>query len=250
MHNLESETPKTRDINRDLKAEDDVLQAMDASMTYMTYDARRVLEAMKESLNARLYDQAMVIIWCHKFGINRTHETLLAYKQPSLRETILNVENTNAFERQQKRTNAAAKVKRIENEGEQKISSKQARVDLRDVIYDPKLILYMYSIDQEVLLADYDVRLDRLFALLQDISEQDLMRVLGEIQEAQGRCHMWTVFHKLEEYAGAILRNIKDPEGYHHFVPTEHGVMPLDMQERLQKFIDDRKKARRQDGSH
>lgn len=268
---MESGTTENRNSNRDLKAEDEALRALQTSLTYLSYDARRVLEALKESQNAYLYDQGQIMIWCHNYGANKTYEVLFAHQQSSLRSTIMSINVDHVFgdratsmlrreddsdpsssrdefdtpeEQKRKRKAAANKARTLQRQLDRATMPKKVKLDLQRVKYDPRLINFIYLIDQEVLLSDYDVRLDRLFKLLENISEQELVEVLVDIQESSARCQMWNVFHRLEERAGALLRASKEPEGYHRYVHQTPGSMPEDMHNRLQAFLDKRKKAR------
>ena len=211
----------------------DELRVSDVKMRYISYDARRVFKALKvHSYNA--YDQAIVILWCNNYGINTTHSILSSKFDRSIRDAIDNIVISRQFENKKRTTDLK-------------------KISFMPYIFDPIAIQRLIAIDRAILVSDYEVRLDRLFEILAtfrtEAQKQIFLGLLDELAEFRGRCSMWAVLNKLEEYMDSITQAVEGLAEFDEYaIPPRENERDPEAVEMLRKHLEFVKKARESHG--
>lgn len=270
------ESTEARHNDSNLKFKDvDAMRESSLRLTYLSYDARRVLEAFqgeKETNACNIFYQATLILWCHNYSAHKTYEVIFKHFKTSLCYTIDSVNVDVSFERKgrkpkryddedlsrvtdeemtpeekkQRQKVAARRARKIQNDQEQSDRPKFSKFNLAKEFLDLKKFYYLYLIDRNLLLADWGARLDILFRIFSKIEESDFTNLLNEIATMQGRCNMWLVSNKLEEFIGTTEHAADDMKNSRHVV-KEKPLYHLSDGAR-QKAIDDLNEERRNRG--
>lgn len=180
----------------------DLLRVSERKMRYVSYDARRVLKAL-DAHSYNVYDQIIIILWCNNYGINSTYKVVSAKYTYSIRDAIDNVSIPKQFESKKRITDLR-------------------RISFAPYIFDPIAVQRLIDIDRTILVSDYEARLDRLFEILATFrteeQEQIFLRLLDELGESRGRCNMWAVLNKLEEYMDSLEQAVEGLAGFSEYV--------------------------------
>lgn len=244
-------------------------------LTYLSHDARRILEVFQvkdEEKEFNIFYQATLILWCHNYGIDKTYEVIFKSIDRSFCRAIDAIHKDSGFahrkrklkrhddedisraadeemtpEEKKKRQRLAAKqARKIQNAQEQNSRSVFSKFNLGKVSLDVEKFYYLYLIDRSLLIADWSIKLDSLFRIFSKIAENDLIDLLNEMVVTQGRCNMWLVSSKLEEFVGRTAHAVDEVKNFSHVV-IEKPLYHLSDEAR-QKAIDDLNEERRNRG--